>query len=439
MIQNLISNPVKTPLQGVIRVPGDKSISHRSVMFSAIAEGVSHVTGLLEGEDVLATIAAFRAMGVKIEGPENGKMTVHGVGMHGLVQPEADLDMGNSGTAMRLLSGLLTAQSFSSTLIGDASLSKRPMRRVTDPLTLMGGKCKTDANGCPPIRITPAENLTSIHYDLPMASAQVKSAILLAGLYADGETSVTEPAPTRNHTEMMLQAYGYDCQTQANRMSVLGGGKLSATNIDVPADISSATFFIVAASILPDSDVTLEHTCINPTRTGIIALMKSLGADIQLLNERQIGGETVADIRVRAAQLIGTTINPKLVPLAIDEFPAFFIAAACAQGETLITGAEELRHKESDRIEVMATGLRSLGVQVEEFADGAKIIGGQIAGGSVECHHDHRIAMAFAVAGLRASDSDVMKDAATVATSFPNFSELGNQVGMELSTEFAEG
>ena len=438
MIENLISTPISIPLKGTIRVPGDKSISHRSMMFSAIAEGTSHVTGLLEGDDVLATIAAFRAMGVKVEGPENGKLVVHGVGMHGLQEPDVELDMGNSGTAMRLLTGLLAAQSFPITLIGDASLSKRPMRRVTDPLTMMGAICETEESGCPPIRISPAKNLKAIHYDLPMASAQVKSAILLAGLYADGETSVTEPAPTRNHTEMMLQAYGYDCKTVANKMSVKGGGKLKSTNIDVPADISSATFFIVAASIVPGSDIILKHTCINPTRTGIIGLMKSLGANIELSNERQIGGETVADIRVKATQLKGAQIDPELVPLAIDEFPAFFIAAACAQGDTIITGAEELRHKESDRIEVMATGLKSLGITVEEFVDGAKITGGQLMGGSIECHHDHRIAMAFAIAGLMASEPVTIHDAATVATSFPNFSELGNQIGMDLSTEMIE-
>ncbi len=439
MIQNLISTPVSQALNGAIRVPGDKSISHRSVMFSAIAEGVSHVTGLLEGEDVLATIAAFRAMGVEIVGPEDGELTVHGVGMHGLSEPQNDLDMGNSGTAMRLLAGLLAAQSFHSTLVGDESLSKRPMRRVTNPLTLMGAICDTQDSGCPPIRISPSNNLKAIDYDLPMASAQVKSAVLLAGLYADGETTVTEPAPTRNHTEMMLQAYGYECHTILNRMSVQGGGKLMATNIDVPADISSAAFFIVAASIVPGSDVTLNHTCINPTRTGIIGLMKALGADIELSNQRQIGGETVADIRVRSTVLKGAEIDPELVPLAIDEFPVFFVAAACAQGETVITGAEELRHKESDRIAVMATGLQQLGIQFEELEDGAKIVGGQLTQGAVECHHDHRIAMSFAVAGLVSSGEVVIKDAATVATSFPNFSELGNRVGMNLATEMVEG
>jgi 3-phosphoshikimate 1-carboxyvinyltransferase len=434
-MQNLISSPISNSLNGNVRVPGDKSISHRSVMFSAIAEGSSHVSGLLEGDDVLATISAFRSMGVEIEGPKDGNMTVHGVGMHGLTKPVADLDMGNSGTAMRLLTGLLAAQSFSSTLVGDASLSKRPMKRVTDPLALMGAQCETESSGCPPIKMTPSKNLKGIHYDLPMASAQVKSAVLLAGLYADGETSVTEPAPTRNHTEMMLQAYGYDCKTQGNRMSVKGGGKLTSTNIDVPADISSATFFIVAASIVEDSDVTLMHTCINETRTGIIGLMRSLGANIELLNERYIGGEIVADIRVRYAKLKGAQIDPDLVPLAIDEFPAFFIAAACAEGDTFVTEAEELRHKESDRIAVMADGLRILGVSIEEFDDGVRISGGVIQGGTVECHHDHRIAMSFAVAGLVAKDPVTILDSATVATSFPIFTELGNHLGMDLLVE----
>ena len=437
-MQNLISSPVSNPLSGIVRVPGDKSISHRSVMFSAIAEGTSHVTGLLEGEDVLATIAAFRSMGVKIEGPENGNLVVHGVGMHGLTIPEHDLDMGNSGTAMRLLTGLLSAQSFSSTLTGDASLSKRPMRRVTDPLNMMGANCQTESSGCPPIKMSPTSQLMGMHYDLPMASAQVKSAVLLAGLYAKGDTSVTEPAPTRNHTEMMLQTYGYDCETSGNTMRVKGGGKLIATNIDVPADISSATFFIVAATIVPGSDVTLMHTCINATRIGIIGLMQALGANIKLLNERSIGGEKIADIRVRSANLVGAKIDPDLVPLAIDEFPAFFIAAACAKGDTTITGAEELRHKESDRIAVMADGLRTLGVEIEEFDDGAKITGGKLNGGTVACHHDHRIAMSFAVAGLVASNPVTILDSATVATSFPAFAELGNQLGMDLLVEVVE-
>ena len=439
--QNLKSTAITAPLNGVIRVPGDKSISHRSVMFSSLATGTSHITGLLEGDDVLATLAAFRAMGVKAEGPDNGKLTIHGVGMQGLQQPEADLDMGNSGTAMRLMTGILAAQSFPSTLIGDASLSKRPMLRITKPLNQIGANCQTEEGGKPPIRIQPAKHLQGIHYDMPIASAQVKSAVLLAGLYADGETSVSEPAPTRDHTENMLQAYGYDCQTQGNKMSLQGGGKMTAANIDVPADISSAAFFLVAASIIPGSDITLEHVCVNPTRTGILDLLKALGADIQLLNQRKIGGEDIADLRVQYAPLKGADIDPAIVPLAIDEFPVFFVAAACAEGMTRVTGAEELRHKESDRITAMADGLTSLGVQIDELPDGAVIHGrgnqseAVFNSGSVRCFHDHRIAMSFAVAGMCSATNIVIEDSATVATSFPNFCDLGNQVGMSLKTE----
>lgn len=435
---NLTSSPRTNPLQGELRVPGDKSISHRSVILSSIAEGTSQIKGLLEGEDVLATLAAFRAMGVEAEGPNNGDLTIHGVGMNGLQAPAQALDMGNSGTAMRLLAGLLAAQSFSSELIGDESLSKRPMRRITDPLAAMGAECNTQADGTPPLLIEPAKKLAGVHYDMPIASAQVKSALMLAGLYADGETSVTEPAPTRNHTETMLEAYGYPCQVEGNKISLKGGGKLKATNIDVPADISSATFFMVAASIVPGSELLLRHVCVNPTRDGIIGLLRSIGADITLENPRQIGGEPVADIRVRYAQLKGAEIDPALVPLAIDEFPAFFIAAACAEGETLVTGAEELRHKESDRITAMATGLKELGVSIEELPDGARIKGGVLSGGTVECHHDHRIAMSFAVAGLVASNPVTILDSATVATSFPNFCALGNAVGMSLETAQAD-
>ena len=443
--QNLKSNAVAAPLRGAIRVPGDKSISHRSVMFSSLAVGTSHITGLLEGDDVLATLAAFRAMGVEAEGPDNGKLTIHGVGMNGLQQPTVDLDMGNSGTAMRLMTGILAAQQFSSTLVGDASLSKRPMLRITKPLNQMGANCQTEEGGRPPIRIQPSDRLQGIHYDMPIASAQVKSAVLLAGMYADGETSVSEPAPTRNHTENMLQAYGYDCQTEDNRMSLQGGGEMVAANIDVPADISSAAFFLVAASIVPGSDLTLEHVCINPTRTGILELLKALGADIQLLNQRKIGGEDIADLRVKYAPLKGAEIDPAIVPLAIDEFPVFFIAAACAEGETKVTGAEELRHKESDRITAMVEGLASLGVQVDELPDGAIIYGrGQnkeqqaepiFGSGTVQCFHDHRIAMSFAVAGMCSEANIVIEDSATVATSFPNFCDLGNEVGMSLKTE----
>jgi 3-phosphoshikimate 1-carboxyvinyltransferase len=424
-------------LKGSIRVPGDKSMSHRAVMFSSLANGTSNITGLLEGEDVFATLGAFRAMGVDAQGPKNGSLSINGVGMRGLQAPEVDLDMGNSGTAMRLMSGILAAQKFSSKLVGDQSLTGRPMRRVTVPLTSMGAKCVTDENGCPPIHIRAVEKLQPIDYKLPMASAQIKSAVLLAGLYADGETSVTEPAPTRDHTERMLKAYGYDCKTeklsdQVSTISLKGGGELTATNIDIPADISSAAFFMVAASIVPGSKLNLEHVCINPSRTGIIDVLKAMGADIQLVNERLVGGEPVADVLVNYVGLKGVEIDPKLVPLAIDEFPVICIAAACAEGSTTISGAEELRHKESDRIAAMAKGLREIGVEVEERKDGMTVVGGSIAGGTVESFHDHRIAMSFAVAGAVSESEVVINEAQTVATSFPNFTELANSAGLSI-------
>lgn len=420
-------------------MPGDKSMSHRSVMFSSLAKGTSNITGLLEGEDVMATLAAFRSMGVAAEGPEDGRLTITGVGMRGLQAPESDLDMGNSGTAMRLMCGILAAQNFASKLIGDESLSGRPMRRVTVPLTSMGARCATDEDGCPPIHIRGVEKLEPIAYKLPMASAQVKSAVLLAGLYADGETSVTEPAPTRDHTERMLKAYGYSCESekindQASTIRLQGGGELIATDIDIPSDISSAAFFMVAASIVPGSQITLEHVCINPTRTGVIDVLKAMGADIKLLNVRAVGGEPVADIRVTYVGLKGCAIDPKLVPLAIDEFPVICVAAACASGVTTVSGAEELRAKESDRIAVMVEGLRGIGVEVEERRDGMVVTGGAIAGGEVQSHHDHRIAMSFAVAGGVSESAVIINGAETVATSFPNFVELATDAGLSVES-----
>lgn len=424
-------------LSGSVRVPGDKSMSHRAVMFSSLANGTSNITGLLEGEDVMATLAAFRAMGVAAKGPTNGQLTIEGVGMRGLSAPEQDLDMGNSGTAMRLMAGILAAQKFASKLVGDESLTGRPMRRVTVPLSAMGARCATDENGCPPIHIRGVEKLQPINYKLPMASAQIKSAVLLAGLYADGEVSVTEPAPTRDHTERMLKAYGYKCETervndQVSTIRLKGGGELTAANIDIPADISSAAFFMVAASIVPGSQITLEHVCVNPTRTGIIDVLKAMGADIKLLNPRSVGGEPVADIQVTYVGLKGAVIDPKLVPLAIDEFPVICIAAACADGQTIVTGAEELRHKESDRISAMVEGLRAIGIEVEERKDGMLVKGGTITGGKVESYHDHRIAMSFAIAGGVSSGKIVINEADNVATSFPNFVELATSVGLEI-------
>ncbi|WP_027896944.1 bifunctional prephenate dehydrogenase/3-phosphoshikimate 1-carboxyvinyltransferase [Zestomonas thermotolerans] len=422
-------------LSGRIRVPGDKSISHRSIMLGSLAEGTTQVEGFLEGEDALATLQAFRDMGVVIEGPHHGKVTIHGVGLHGLKPPPGPLYLGNSGTSMRLLSGLLAAQPFDTVLTGDASLSKRPMNRVAKPLREMGAVIEAGPEGRPPLTIRGGQKLTGMHYDMPMASAQVKSCLLLAGLYAAGETSVTEPAPTRDHTERMLRGFGYPVSVEGSTARVESGHKLVATHIEVPADISSAAFFLVAASIAEGSELLLEHVGVNPTRTGVIDILKLMGADITLENEREVGGEPVADIRVRSAKLKGIDIPEDLVPLAIDEFPVLFVAAACAEGRTVLRGAEELRVKESDRIQVMADGLNALGVKAEPTADGIIIEGGPIGGGEVWSHGDHRIAMSFSVAALRATAPIRIHDCANVATSFPNFIGLANQAGIRVSVE----
>jgi len=422
-------------LSGRVRVPGDKSISHRSIMLGSLAEGTTEVQGFLEGEDALATIQAFRDMGVVIEGPHHGRVTVHGVGLHGLKSPPGPIYLGNSGTSMRLLSGLLAAQSFDSTLTGDPSLSKRPMNRVAKPLREMGAVIETGPEGRPPLTIRGGRKLTGMHYEMPMASAQVKSCLLLAGLYAAGSTSTTEPAPTRDHTERMLRGFGYPVDVEGATARVESGHKLTATSIEVPADISSAAFFLVAASIAEGSDLTLEHVGINPTRTGVIDILKLMGADITLENQREVGGEPVADIRVRSAQLKGIDIPEDLVPLAIDEFPVLFVAAANASGRTVLRGAEELRVKESDRIQVMADGLIALGVKAEPTPDGIIIEGGAYGGGEVWSHGDHRIAMSFSVASLRAGAPIRIHDCANVATSFPNFLGLASGAGIRVAEE----
>lgn len=419
-------------LSGSIRVPGDKSISHRSIMLGSLADGVTRISGFLEGEDSLATLKAFRQMGVEIEGPDAGRVVIHGVGMHGLKAPATLLDLGNSGTSMRLLAGLLAGQGFAVTLTGDHSLSSRPMKRVTDPLAAMGARIETTERGTAPMRIASDNRLHGIDYPLPMASAQVKSCVLLAGLYAEGETCVTEPAPTRDHTERMLEGFGYRIRRDGPRVCLSGGGSLRACAIDIPADISSATFFMVGAAIAEGSDITLEHVGINPTRDGVINILRLMGAQIDLINPRNIGGEPVADIRVRASRLRGIRIPEEQVPLAIDEFPAIFIAAACAEGRTLLSGAEELRVKESDRIQVMVDGLQRLGIQAEPRTDGVEIEGGSMGGGEIDSHGDHRIAMAFAIAGLRASDSLRIDDCANVNTSFPGFVALARNAGLSI-------
>ena len=418
-------------ISGEFRVPGDKSISHRSIILSSIANGSSHISGFLQGEDSLNTINAFQQMGVVIERDQD-RVQVQGVGLHGLRAPPADLDLGNSGTAMRLMLGLLAGQRFDSRLTGDRSLSSRPMLRVIKPLQSMGATIESEAGGRAPLQVRASQGLQAIEYDMPVASAQIKSCLLLAGLYADGETVVREPGVTRDHSERMLRAYGCEVLSKGSEIRIRGNQQLSACDVEVPADISSAAFFMVAASISPGSDVTLQHVGVNPTRIGVIDILRLMGANIELHNQRDIGGEPVADIRIRSAQLSGIDIPPQLVPLAIDEFPVLFIAAACAHGTTSLSGAEELRVKESDRIQVMADGLAELGINTQVKADGIVIDGGCMGGGTVDSHGDHRTAMAFSVASLRARQVIRIKDCANVNTSFPGFAELAQRIGIRI-------
>ncbi|MCR6687551.1 3-phosphoshikimate 1-carboxyvinyltransferase [Pseudoxanthomonas sp.] len=420
------------PLRGDLEIPGDKSVSHRSVMFAALADGVSTIDGFLEGEDTRATAAIFSRLGVRIETPSPSRRIVHGVGVDGLKAADGELDCGNAGTGMRLLAGLLAAQPFDSVLVGDASLSKRPMRRVTGPLAQMGAKIDTQDDGTPPLRIHGGQALKGIDYTLPVASAQVKSALLLAGLYAQGETSVTEPHPTRDYTERMLSAFGVEIEFSPGHARLRGGQRLRATDIAVPADFSSAAFFLVAASIVPGSQLRLRAVGLNPRRTGLLQALRLMGADIVEENPSTHGGEPVADLVVRHAPLRGIEVPEALVPDMIDEFPALFVAAACADGPTVVRGAAELRVKESDRLAAMATGLRTLGLQVDETPDGATIHPGALGGGTIESHGDHRIAMAFAVAAQRAGGEVRIEEVANVATSFPGFDSLARGCGFGL-------
>lgn len=419
------------PLRGSVGVPGDKSVSHRALMFGALAEGTSRIRGFLEGEDTRATAAVLQQLGVRIETPAEGERMVHGVGLHGLRASAHELDCGNAGTGMRLLAGLLAGQAFDSTLVGDASLSKRPMRRVTEPLAAMGARIDTQT-GLPPLHVRGGQRLHGIRYELPVASAQVKSALLLAGLYAEGETEVIEPHPTRDYTERMLAAFGWPIAFEPGRAKLSGGHALRATDVDVPADFSSAAFFLVAASIVPGSELRLPAVGLNPRRTGLLEALRLMGADIRIENEKTSGGEPVGDLLVRHAPLHGVELPEALVPDMIDEFPALFVAAAVAEGHTLIRGAAELRVKESDRLATMATGLRALGITVDEMPDGATIHGGTLAGGAVESLTDHRIAMSFAVAGLVAQAPVRINDCRHVATSFPGFMALANGCGFAL-------
>ena len=424
-------------VSGTLRVPGDKSISHRSLMVSGVAEGVSEVTGFLASEDCLATLHAMRALGVRIEQLAPTEVRIHGSGLHGLKAASQALDMGNAGTAMRLFTGLLAAQEFSSTLIGDASLMKRPMERVAKPLREMGADVRTH-HGTPPVAINGGRNLHGIDYVMPVASAQVKSAILLAGLYADGATTVTTPAICRDHSEHMLQSCGVRVTTTGLRTTLHPPKRLLSQRLNVPGDFSSAAFFIVAGLLGGAHEgLLIRNVGLNPTRTGLLDILRRMGADIEVRNVRESGAEPVADLLVRASLLTGVEVPAAMVPLAIDEIPLLFIAAACARGVTVITGAEELRVKESDRIVAMSAGLRTLGVVHEMLPDGMRIEGRAedwaFGGGEIDSHGDHRVAMSFSIASLRAAKPLLIRDVANVATSFPGFIDQARAVGLDIT------
>lgn len=419
-------------LQGDIHIPGDKSISHRAIMLAAIAEGQTVIDGFLPGQDTLATMSAFKTMGVDIETVKNNQLKINGAGMHGLSAPGAPLYLGNSGTSVRLLCGLLAGQGFDSELLGDESLMKRPMQRIIDPLSQMHAKVTGSATGTLPIKITGGQSLTGIQYKLPVASAQIKSCLLLAGLYARGKTSITEPMKTRDHTERMLQHFGYAIDCGNNQINLEGGGKLIASDITIPGDISAAAFFMVGACIAEGSDITLQQVGLNPTRNAIIEILQAMGADIEITDRRELSGEPAGNIRVRYSQLHGIQIPEPLVPVAIDEFPAIMIAAASARGDTILHNAAELRVKESDRIISISNGLQKLGIKTEVFPDGMIVSGGKIQGGEVNSFGDHRIAMAFSMAGLVASEAITVSDCVNVNTSFPGFVALSKTAGLAI-------
>ena len=416
-----------------VSVPGDKSISHRALMLGSVAEGSTHISGFLAGEDCLATLAAMEAMGIQIEQTGPTEIVVHGRGLHGLKQPENALDLGNSGTAMRLMTGLLSGQAFDTQLTGDDSLSSRPMGRVITPLTAMGADIDSQDER-PPLTVHGKRTLTAIDYEMPVASAQVKSAVLLAGMYVDGITSVTEPAVTRDHTERMLGAMGVEVRTDGHHISMKGGQSLKPCPIEVPGDLSSAAFVILAALLSDGAEVVVESVGINPTRTGVIDILQGMGAKISLENPRLLCREPVADVRVRSSAMHGGVVDPELVSLAIDEFPVLFVAAAAARGSTQFSGIGELRVKESDRIAAMSEGLLALGIEVDESADGAVVHGGRFSGGEVESFGDHRIAMSLAVAAGSASEPVVVRDTAAVETSFPGFATLMASLGLNIES-----
>lgn len=419
-------------LGGELEVPGDKSISHRALILAAISEGTSKIENFLEGEDSLKTLHALREMGVVIEKPSAAVVGVKGVGLRGLKPPFYPLDMGNSGTAMRLLMGILSAQSFDSVLIGDASLSRRPMDRVAIPLRLMGAEIKTQ-NGFPPVTITGGRRLEGVSYRLPVASAQVKSALLLAGLYARGVTKITEPQITRDHTERLLRAFSYPVEQAGPQIKIRGMGTLTATNVCIPGDFSSAAFFIVGGLIAKNSELLIKKVGTNPTRLGALSILKAMGGDIRLKNERYDNIEPVADIVVKSSSLKGIEIPASFIPQAIDELPVLMIAAACAHGKTILRGAKELKFKESDRIKAVVEGLTRLGIVAKETEDGMSVRGGNLGGGLIESHGDHRIVMAFAMAALRSRFEIKIEGCENVRTSFPFFVETAQRVGLPIT------
>lgn len=429
--KTFILEPAAT-LSGTVRVPGDKSMSHRSIMFGAIAHGVTEVSGFLEGEDSLHTLDAFRAMGVRIERGGAGEVTLHGNGIAALTPPQNPIYLGNSGTGMRLLTGLMAGMNIPAVLTGDESLTGRPMRRIVNPLEQMGASISTGEGGTPPLTIAKSPTLSSIEYTCPMASAQVKSAILLAGLHAKGTTTVHEPAVTRDHTERMLRGFGVEVSVEGLSASITGGQTLSATTLTVPGDISSSAFFLVGASMTPGSELILTGVGMNPSRTGVIDILRLMGAQIDVINQRITGGEPIADLHVTGSQLQGIEVPEELVSLAIDEFPALFVAAASATGTTVITGAEELRVKETDRIQVMADGLRALGGDIQDTPDGARVTGKRLAGGVADSCGDHRTAMSFAMASLIADGPITVLDCANVNTSFPGFAAIARASGLNI-------
>lgn len=418
---------------GDASVPGDKSISHRALMLGAIADGETRISGFLAGDDCLATMRALRGMGVACDRSGDSDVLIEGVGLHGLAAPTVALDLGNSGTAMRLFAGLLGGQPFNSTLTGDASLAARPMARVITPLLQMGARIES-RDGLPPLTIHGGSQLRGIRYPMPVASAQVKSALLLAGLYAEGETAIVEPAVTRDHTERMLDLMGVATARSGSSISLSGGQQPLATAVPVPGDLSSAAFLLLAAAIAPDCELTVRNVGVNPTRTGVIDILRQMGADITLESERLLGREPTADIRVRSSALHGIDVDPALVSLAIDEFPLLFIAAALAHGQTRFSGIGELRVKESDRIAAMASGLRSLGIRVDESPDGAVVHQGTFGGGEVASRGDHRIAMSFAVAATIAKSAITVLDTDNVNTSFPGFLDCMRGIGVNISS-----